>query len=76
MMVSQSTSRFPHRHNRDGSHDSICILCYATVASVQNEADLAQHEQDHICDLVFLDYASQSCRVPSQHSSEESADKS
>lgn len=72
-MASQLTYRFPHRHNKDGSHDSICISCYATVASVQNEADLAQHEQDHVCDLVFLDYAKQSCRVPSEHSSEETA---
>jgi len=49
MVVSQSTSRFPHRHNRDGSRDSICISCNATVAFAQNEADLAQHEQDHVC---------------------------
>jgi len=40
-MASQPNCRFPHRHNRDGSHDSICISCYATVASVRNEADLA-----------------------------------
>lgn len=71
MMDSHQTRRFPHRHNRDGSHDSICISCYSTVASVQDEADLAQHEQDHVCDMVFLDYASRSCRVPSQHSCED-----
>jgi hypothetical protein len=75
-MDSQLTCRFPHRHNRDGSHDSICILCYATIASVRNEADLAQHEQEHICDLIFLDYASQSCRVPKERASEESAEES
>jgi hypothetical protein len=75
-MVSQSTSRFPHRHNRDGSYDSICISCYATVASVQNEADLAQLEQDHVCNMVFLDYAGQCCRVPSHHSSVDSVEQS
>ena len=75
-MISQLTFRFPHRQNRDGSHDSICILCYAIVASVQNEADLAQHEQDHVCDMVFLDYAGQSCRMPGQHSWDESAEQS
>jgi len=68
MMASQLICRFPHRHNRDGSHDSICRSCYATVASVQNEADLAQHEQDHVCD--------RSCLVPSQQSSEESVEQS
>ena len=75
-MDSQLTCRFPHRHNRDGSHDSICILCYATIASVRNEADLAQHERDHICDMVFLDFASRSCRVPNEHPSEETVGQS
>jgi len=70
-MDSQRTCRFPHRHNMDGSHDSICILCYETIASVRIEADLAQHERDHICEMVFLDYTSQSCRVRNQHTPEE-----
>jgi len=74
-MDSQLTRSFPHRHNTDGSHDSICISCYATVASVQNEADLARYEEDHVCDIVFPDYLSQSCRAPSQHSSEESVEQ-
>ena len=63
-MVSQPKYRFTHRHNKDGSHDSICISCYATVASVRNEADLTEHEQDHVCDMVSVNYASQSCRGP------------
>ena len=37
MMAFQPTRRFPHRHNKDGSYDSICISCYATIASVRNE---------------------------------------
>ncbi len=76
MIASQLTCHFPHRHNKDGSHDSICILCFATIASVQNEADLAQHEQNHICDMVFLDYTSQTCRVPSRHFSDEFVEQS
>jgi len=71
IMFSHSASSFPQRHNRDGSYDSICISCFAAVASVRNEADLAQREQDHICDLVLLGYAGQSFRVPPQHSSEQ-----
>ena len=49
-MVAQLTCRFPSKHNGNGSHDSICISCFASVASVRNEAELAQREQDHICD--------------------------
>jgi hypothetical protein len=27
-------TNFAHRHNSDGSYDSICTKCYATVASL------------------------------------------
>jgi hypothetical protein len=59
-MGSPLTCRFPHRHNQDGSHDSICISCYATAASAQTESDLAQLESDHVCDPLFRQYVSQS----------------
>ncbi|MCU1304334.1 MAG: hypothetical protein JWQ87_4618 [Candidatus Sulfotelmatobacter sp.] len=32
-----SQAEFPHRHNKNGSHDLICTKCLMTVASVQNE---------------------------------------
>jgi hypothetical protein len=41
---------FPHRHNSNGSHDSICTLCLATVATVQYEWELTRHESAHVCD--------------------------
>jgi hypothetical protein len=34
-------SRFPHRLNRDGTFDSICRRCFATVASARDEIELA-----------------------------------
>ena len=40
---------FPHRRNTDGSFDSICLKCLLTVANARNEADLAKHEQYHVC---------------------------
>jgi hypothetical protein len=43
------SERFAHRHNRDGSHDSICTACAATVASVQDENELGSHESSHAC---------------------------
>ena len=45
---------FPHRHNSDGSHDSICTVCYVTVATSQNELELASHESVHVCQPVNL----------------------
>jgi len=47
------TSSFAHRINANGTHDSICRGCFATVASVRDEAELAQHEGDHVCDPLL-----------------------
>ena len=50
---------FPHRKNDDGSFDSICSVCYATVASADNESELPPHESMHKCDPVRMYQASQ-----------------
>ena len=41
---------FAHRTNRDGTTDSICRYCFATVSTSIWETDLAQAERGHICD--------------------------
>jgi hypothetical protein len=43
---------FPHRHNEDGSFDSICTTCFATVATEENEAKLRLYELAHICNSL------------------------
>jgi hypothetical protein len=53
-MIPQPIPRFPHRHNCNGSHDSICTRCQLTVASVRNETDLALYEFDHTCSPIRL----------------------
>ena len=40
---------FPHRRNRDGSFDSICLKCLLTIASTRTEADLHLHDRNHVC---------------------------
>ena len=40
---------FPHRHNADGTYDSICPNCYRTTAKQGLESNLAQFEQTHRC---------------------------
>ena len=55
------SSEFPHRHNKDGSYDSICTTCLATVASVEKESQLAPLEATHVCDPVNLYRTSQGC---------------
>lgn len=54
MVLLQATTRFPHRANEDGTFDSICRHCYATVASSSREAELALPEHTHICDPETL----------------------
>lgn len=45
---------FPHRRNVDGTHDSICTMCLATVATVQHELELTRYESVHICEPTAL----------------------
>ena len=49
MLSTAMSRRFAHRHNKDGSHDSICTSCAVTVASVQDEDQLCAHESGHVC---------------------------
>jgi hypothetical protein len=45
---------FPHRRNRDGSFDSISLKCLFTIANARIEADLAVHDEDHVCNPSIL----------------------
>jgi hypothetical protein len=45
-------AKFTHRHNMDGTHDSICRECLVTIATVEKEDDLAGFESGHSCDPV------------------------
>jgi hypothetical protein len=45
---------FPHRHNADGSYDSICTECAATVATTRTEDQLYLPELSHMCDPLRL----------------------
>jgi hypothetical protein len=47
---------FPHRFNCDGTIDSICDCCFATVATSSVEADLESSEVAHICEPARVAY--------------------
>ncbi len=40
---------FAHRHNSDGTWDSICPSCFYTVATEGTEEELLMHERHHDC---------------------------
>jgi hypothetical protein len=45
---------FPHRRNRDGSFNSICLTCLITVAANMTEEQLIEVDKHHICDVSAL----------------------
>ena len=48
-MAFQTAPFFPHRRNKDGSFDSICLKCFATVASHKTEEELKEQDKVHVC---------------------------
>lgn len=51
MVVDSVLPRFyPHRKNRDGSFDSICTMCYQTIATGSCESHLQAVEDVHMCE--------------------------
>ena len=53
-MDSRSAAYYPHKRNKDGSFNSICLLCFRTVASQMTEDELAQEEKKHVCVTSLL----------------------
>jgi hypothetical protein len=48
-------SSFAHRTNHDETFDSICRICYTTVATHFRETGLEQSEQEHVCESRLLE---------------------
>jgi hypothetical protein len=47
-------AKFAHRHNPDGSVDSICLQCFRTVVTTRKQADRLIKEDSHVCDGMDL----------------------
>lgn len=47
-----NTTHYAHRRNYDGTLDSVCKLCFLTVARAYRETDLTHLEVRHICQPV------------------------
>ena len=62
--------KFAHRSNLDGTIDSICPRCIATVATAFYEEALLTFEREHVCDPVMLERFDQT-KPPSSEPVEE-----
>ena len=51
----QKQEHFCHRHNLNGTFDSICMRCFATAARANVEEALARLEYEHICDPIVVE---------------------
>jgi len=54
-MTHTHTVQFVHRLNEDGTIDSICRDCFATVTSSASETALEREERRHICEPWLLE---------------------
>jgi len=54
-MTRTLTLQFVHRLNDDGTIDSICRVCFVTVATVRSGAELEREEQGHRCDPSIVE---------------------
>jgi len=53
-MAHPENTTFRHRHNQDGTFDSICSDCFLTIASANEEQKLYLLERIHECDPVRI----------------------
>jgi hypothetical protein len=45
---------YPHRRNKDGSYDSICLTCFLTVSHAKTEAELKEQDMAHVCGVTLI----------------------
>ena len=46
---------FAHRHNPDGTCETICSRCFQTIATVRDEAEFPTIEREHVCNPLLLE---------------------
>jgi hypothetical protein len=51
-MSYQAIPFFPHRRHKDGTIQSICLKCLATVAISRDESELTELDKAHFCSAI------------------------
>lgn len=55
-IYNQPPTAYTHRRNSDGTTDSICRRCFATVVTASREEDVDHAEHSHCCDPKVFDH--------------------
>jgi hypothetical protein len=53
---------YPLRRYPDGRFDSICLTCFATIATAKTESELLDHKRKHVCSPATLSQRAFDCR--------------
>jgi hypothetical protein len=48
--IDTAASLYAHRKNPDQTWDAICLKCFRTIATAEQETDLIDREANHKCD--------------------------
>ena len=52
--MADTATLYLHRQNKDGSHTSICLTCFASVDCSKAKAELPEKDKAHVCNSSFL----------------------
>jgi hypothetical protein len=53
-MADRLTIFYPQRRNPDGCFESICLTCFAKIATAKTEQELFSDKEKHICESSTL----------------------
>lgn len=48
-MALEFAPSYPHRRKADGMYESVCLTCFATIATAKHESDLTEADRKHVC---------------------------
>jgi hypothetical protein len=63
--MANTVALYPYGQNKDRSHTSMSLACFATVARSEAQAELAENRKAHVCDSAFLAERGCLCRAES-----------
>ena len=63
-MADKLIAFYPHRRNKEGSYDSLCLTCFVTIAFGKSEAELMNLDTHHVCEFSTLSQRAMNRNVP------------
>jgi hypothetical protein len=58
-----AATSFPHLRNPDGSRNSICMNCFATIGHHRTEEELSELDRRHVCKETLVSKRSKQTKI-------------